>query len=231
MRFKVSAARRMLYNEGCDSQTAGHVSVRDPNEESFWVTPFEYFDETLPDHVIKVSFDLDLLEGDWEASPAVAFHAAIYRERPDVQSVVHHHGFYTSVMSSRGAVVEPYNLISYLFHEEQGIIDDNDDGSGAEAKRIAAEIGNHAVLLMKNHGCIVVGESLEAATAKAILIEKAAHYQYACMQVGGTPLDDEEMVKMYRFNLNKYMVPAMWNAHFRRLRKSDPELFEWAETH
>ena len=35
IRFKVSAARRILYREGCDSQTAGHVSVRDPNEVIF----------------------------------------------------------------------------------------------------------------------------------------------------------------------------------------------------
>jgi ribulose-5-phosphate 4-epimerase/fuculose-1-phosphate aldolase len=231
IRFKVSAARRILYREGCDSQTAGHVSVRDPNEESFWVTPFSYFDETLPDQVIKVTFDLDLLEGDWEASPAVAFHAALYRERADIQSVIHHHGFYTSVMSSTGKEIGPYNLLGYLFYEEQGIIDDSEDGSGAEAKRIAAAIEDHSVLLMKNHGCVVVGDSLEAAAMKAVLLEKAAHYHYACLQVGGSPLDDEEQIRSYRYFLNLYMVPEMWKAHVRRLRKSDPDLFEWAAAH
>ena len=87
VRFKIAAARRMMYREGVDSQTAGHVSVRAPGEDAFWATPFEYFDETLPDHVIKVSFDLELLEGDWFASPALAFHAMTYRRRADGRQV------------------------------------------------------------------------------------------------------------------------------------------------
>ena len=51
-------------------------------------TPFEYFDETTPDRVIKVSMAGELLEGDYEPSPAVEFHAAFraarFRERSRV---------------------------------------------------------------------------------------------------------------------------------------------------
>ena len=79
IRFKIAAARRILARNGCESQVAGHVSARADGEDAFWVSPFEYFDETLPDRVVKASFDLALLEGDWEPSPAIQFHAAIYQ--------------------------------------------------------------------------------------------------------------------------------------------------------
>jgi len=75
IRFKLAASRRILANNGCESRVAGHVSARAEGEDAFFVTPFEYFDETLPDRIVKVSFDLQVLEGEWEPSPAVRFHA------------------------------------------------------------------------------------------------------------------------------------------------------------
>jgi len=39
--FKISAARRILYREGCDSNVGGHVSARATDEsDAFWVTGF-----------------------------------------------------------------------------------------------------------------------------------------------------------------------------------------------
>jgi L-fuculose-phosphate aldolase len=225
IRFKIAAARRMLYREGVDSQTAGHVSVRAPGEDAFWATPFEYFDETLPDHVIKVSFELELLEGDWFASPALAFHAMTYRRRPDVNSVVHHHGHYTSVIAGTGRPIGQYNLLATLFWQDQALSFDTSNESSVNDDALVAALGDKNVVLIHNHGCLVVGPTLEVATVKAILLEKAAHYDYDAQVVGGKESDIPERLESLKYNLEKYMLPEMWAAHFRRLRKSDPELF------
>ena len=75
--FQIAAARRMLFRAGLDSQVGGHVSLRVPGEEAFWVTPFQYFDETLPEHVSKVGFDLTVIEpGSLPASPGINFQMA-----------------------------------------------------------------------------------------------------------------------------------------------------------
>jgi L-fuculose-phosphate aldolase len=226
IRFRIAAARRILYREGCDSQTAGHVSARATGEDAFWVTPFQYFDETLPEHVIKVSFDLEVLEGNWVASPAIEFHAALYRARADVGAVVHHHARYTALVSSTGEVVRPYNLLAYLFYDDQGLIFDDDTGGATEGERIVHAIADKSVLLMHNHGCVVVGPTLEVAAVKSVLLEHAARYHIEAVQVGGKELHDEHRVRRYQAALGQYMVPEMWAAHTRRLRKSDPELFE-----
>jgi L-fuculose-phosphate aldolase len=225
VRFKIAAARRMMYREGVDSQTAGHVSVRVPGEDAFWATPFEYFDETMPDHVIKVSFDLELLEGNWFASPALAFHAMTYRCRGDVNSVVHHHGHYTSVIAGAGRPVGQHNLVATLFWQDQALAFDSSNESSVNDESLVAALGDKNVVLIHNHGCLVVGPTLEVATIKAILLEKAARYDFDAQIVGGKESDISERLESLKFNLEKYMLPEMWAAHFRRLRRSDPELF------
>ena len=227
VRFKIAAARRMMYREGVDSQTAGHVSVRAAGEDAFWATPFEYFDETLPDHVIKVSFDLELLEGSWVASPALAFHAMTYRRRPDVNSVVHHHGHYTSVIAGTGRPIGQHNLVATLFWQDQALSFDTGDESSVDDEALVAALGDRNVALIHNHGCLVVAGTLEDATIKAILLEKAAHYDFDAQIVGGKESDIPARLESLKFNLEKYMLPAMWASHMRRLRRSDPELFEW----
>ena len=120
IRFRIAAARRILHREGCDSNVGGHVSVRaDDHDDAFWVTGFEYFDQTLPGGVCLMGFDLQPRIGELKLSPAVNFHAAIYQRRPDVNAIVHLHSHYVSVLSSTGKEVGMYNVSSVLFHDER----------------------------------------------------------------------------------------------------------------
>jgi L-fuculose-phosphate aldolase len=223
IRFRIAAARRMLYREGCDSDVGGHVSAR-AEGESFWVTGFEYFDTTTPDRVVKLTYDLEPLEGELAMSPAVNFHARIYRERPDVNAIVHLHSHYLSVLTSvEGKQVEMYNVHSVLFHEEQATY--FDDGVKSHLAVVDA-LGDKRVCLMKNHGAIIASDSLENATIEAITLEKAARIQLEAEAIGGTPILEAEVLSgkaMYR----KHYLPQMWAANFERLRTSDPGLFEW----
>lgn len=220
--FKIAAARRMLYREGCDSDVGGHVSARCEGEDAFWVTGFEYFDTTTPDRVAKLDFDLQPVVGELAMSPAVNFHARIYRERPDVNAIVHLHSHYISVLSSVEAKqVEMFNVHSVLFHDEQATY--FDDGVKSHLEVVDA-LGDKRVVLMKNHGAIIASDSLENATIEAITLEKAARIQLEAEAIGGTPIREAEVLSgkaMYR----KHYLPQMWAANLERLRRSDPDLF------
>ena len=91
VRFRIAAGRRILYREGCDSNVGGHLSARAMEGDGFWVTGFEYLDQTLPQNVAKLDFDLNPIVGAHELSPAVNFHSLIYQRRPDVNAIVHVH--------------------------------------------------------------------------------------------------------------------------------------------
>jgi L-fuculose-phosphate aldolase len=223
IRFRIAAARRMLYREGCDSNIGGHVSARAEDvEDAFWVTGFEYFDTTTPDRVCLLGFDLEPHIGEFPLSPAVNFHARIYQVRADVNAIVHLHSHYVSVLSSNERPLGMYNVASVLFHDEQATY--ADDGVKSHLAVVDA-LADKRVVLMKNHGAIVASDSLENATIEAMTLEAAARFHLECEAIGGTEIAEAEVIggkAMYR----KYYLPQMWAANMERLRRSDPDLFE-----
>jgi L-fuculose-phosphate aldolase len=223
-RFLVAASRRILARGGCESAVAGHVSVRADGEDAFWVSPFEYFDETTPDRVVKADFGLNLLDGDWEPSPAIRFHAALYEGRPDVRSVIHTHSHWVSVFTTRDRPIGMYNVASVLFHDEQVLFADDGTRPPVEGDRLVDALGDRSVILVKNHGAIVVAESIQKATILALVLEQAARYHIEAEAIGGTEFPTAEVVRGKQKYL-EHFVPQMWEANLRRLRTSDPELF------
>jgi L-fuculose-phosphate aldolase len=220
--FTIAAARRILYREGCDSNVGGHVSARaDDEDDAFWVTAFEYFDQTTPERVCKLGFDLTPRVGDLAFSPAVNFHARIYETRPDVHAIVHLHSHYVTVLSSTGTTVGMYDVSAVLFHDEQATY--FDDGVKSHLDVVDA-LGDKRVVLMKNHGAIIASDSIEHATIEALTLERCARYHLECVAAGGTEILEAEVVAgkaMYR----KHYLPQMWDANLARLRTSDPDLF------
>ena len=227
-RFRIAVARRMLYREGLDSQIGGHVSLRVPGEDAFYVTPYQYFDETLPEHVSKVGFDLTVRErGTLGASPGINFHASVYLARPDVQCVIHTHGFHQSVLSTTGKPFGVYYDYAALFLDDVAYWkDDPSLTPDVEGDLITAVLGSKRAMLMGHHGAIHAGDSLENTVIEAMVFELCCKYQLAAMQVGGQPLDDASS-RSYRDAYIRYgFRQQMWDANYRRTRRSDPDLWE-----
>ena len=227
VRFKIAAARRMLYRNGCDSTVGGHVTVRDEADDgSFWTTPFEYFDETVPLNVARVTADLEIVEGTIDVSPAIRFHAEIYSRRPDVRSIIHTHSEYVMALGSRGEPIGGYSDAAVVFVGRQAIFEEVSEDI-VSATRLADALGDMDVLIMKNHGAIVTGPTLERTTVEAMMLEHAARTEFQCIAVGGTPYVPEAITAMAR-GYRQFYEPQMWIANLRRLRRSDPDLFEAA---
>ena len=226
-KFRIAAARRILHREGLDSQIGGHVSLRVPGEEAFYVTPYQYFDETLPEQVSKVGFDLKVLEpGTLGASPGINFHADVYKARPDVNCVIHAHSFWVSVLTTTGVPFGVYYDYAALLLD--GVAAWKDDPTltpDVEGPMIAATLGDNRAMLMGHHGSVNAADTLENAVIELLVLELCAHYQVEAMKVGGKPLDDAS-ARSYRDAYLKYAFrQQMWDANYRRLRKSDPDLF------
>ena len=222
--FRIAAARRMLANEGCESRVAGHVSLRD-GEDTFWVSTFGYFDETLPEQVIKVNFQMERLEGDWTPSPAVAFHASLLRDRPDAQSVVHLHSRWVEVLSTTGCDLGMYSTDAVLFYDDQAHYYDDGVQTPVDGDRMSRLLGGKRLLIMDNHGALVVEDTLEAATVKAIALESSARAHVMSQSIGGKEMPEAEAARS-KADYHTYFIPMMWEACYRRLRKTDPDLFE-----
>ncbi len=231
IRMKIALARRILYRAGLDQDDiAGQVTVRAPDQEALWTTPLELFDETRPDHVVKMPFgapatDNRTIEIAGESRPittASRWVEAIYRARADVNCIIHTHAPYINAVASTGDVVRPYNNRSLIFYDDQSFYDDDGTETDSPA-RIVAALGDKSVLIMRNHGAVIVADTIERATARAVLLEKAAQFHVLAKAAGGQPFADHprfaERAVPHRANL-----PLVWDAHVRRLRRTDPDL-------
>jgi len=225
--FKIAAARRMLFRAGLDSQVGGHVSVRVPGEDAFWTTPFQYFDETLPEHVSKVSFDLRVLEpGTLPASPGINFHASIMRLRPDVNCTIHTHARSISALATTGHPFDVYYVYGCMFADlVTSFVDDPSLTPDAEGEAIATALGQNKVAMMPHHGSVHCGDSLEHTVAETIAFGMACDFQLDAIRYGGRPMD-RQSARSYKEAYYKYgFREQMWLANYRRLRQSDPDLF------
>lgn len=224
-RWRIAAARRLLHRHGCDSGIAGHVSQRADDGSGFWVTPFEFFDETTPESVIRLGFDLEVLEGQGVASPAVQFHASIYTARPDVGSIIHTHSRNAMIFSTLGVELGMYQAAATLFAGRQAVFRDDGVLPLAHGPAMVSALGDARLLIMQNHGALVASPTLEDATVEAITFEHQADIHLAAVNVGGKEMQPGE-VRQNQADYDKHYRQMTWDAIVRRLRHTDPDLFD-----
>jgi L-fuculose-phosphate aldolase len=235
IRFKVAAARRIMFRAGLDrDDVAGQVTARVEGEDAFWTTPLQLFDETLPEHVAKLPFDrargnggtVVTVPGSLPVTTAARWVEAIYVSRPDVGCVIHTHAPFIGSVATTGEVVGMYNNRTVIFYGEQAFYDD--DGTHTDSPEgIVAALGDKSVLIMRNHGAVVVAPTVEVATMQAVLLEAAARFHVLARSIGGTPFPDDAALAERRAP-HRANLPIVWDAHLRRLRRTDPDLFSAA---
>ena len=225
-------ANRILANEAI-FDAFGHVSVRNPeNNSTFFIAR-----ALAPEMVTKG----DILELDLEGNVLTRtlalpyqeriIHAAIFRTRPDVHSVVHAHPLPVVTLSISEA---PFRIVSHpaaIFYEgvpvfdEYDFISENPSGMLIQTKedgdRVATKLGRSMAMLMWAHGCNVVGTSIPGAIRAVIALRDNAVIQLAAQQYG--------QVKSLTYDQARAATGTMrgepdraWNAWVARVKRSMP---------
>jgi L-fuculose-phosphate aldolase len=227
--WKIAAARRILFRNGLDSDVGGHVSMRAGDEDAFWANPVQYGDETLPEHVVKMGFDLKIREsGSFiDRSNAGFFHRDFYQARPDANCVIHTHGKWMTLLTTLGVPFDAYFIYGGLFLDEVGVFEDAADKPLAEeGDRMTAALGDGKILLWAHHGSVHVGSTLEQTVVEAIQFEICCERQIIATGVGGKPMKRGVAENYKRAIPGGPWHQDYWDAQVRRLRQSDPDLFE-----
>jgi ribulose-5-phosphate 4-epimerase/fuculose-1-phosphate aldolase len=179
---------RFLYRRGF-IEGFGHLSARLPGSDRFILARHSLaMDATAEDFLV---FDLDgrKLEGRGEAPGEYPIHLDILRARPDVGSVIHYHGLYSTAFTTTSEErLRPIHLMGALFHDGIPVYQDprlvSDRTRGAA---LAKALGPHRAVLMRAHGAAITGASVEEAVGGAFLFEENA--RRACVSAGiGRPV-------------------------------------------
>lgn len=185
-------AWRFLYRRGF-IEGFGHLSVRLPDSDRFLLTRHSLAMEATPDDFVLLDLDGRKLEGAGDVPGEYPIHLDILRARPDVQSVIHYHGMYSTAFTTSGERLRAIHLMGTLFHD--GIPTYQDPRLVSTRERgvaLAKALGSHRAVLLRAHGAAITGGSVKEAVAGAFLFEENAHR--ACISAGlGRPvwIEDE----------------------------------------
>ena len=167
--------------------TGGNVSVRIAGEQAVAVTPstLPYRDLTYTDICI-VDFDLQPIEGDYPPSVETGMHIAVYRNRLDINAVVHTHQLKASVLS---LIAEPlpalYDEVALHLGDKIDVVPYALSGTPELLENVTANLGNNChSYIMQNHGALNLGETLEKAWLNVELLEKTAETYIAALSTG-----------------------------------------------
>ncbi|WP_327244778.1 class II aldolase/adducin family protein [Streptomyces sp. NBC_01320] len=186
---RLAGALRLFGEYGYEDGVSGHLTARDPEfADCFWVNPFGApFDGMSPEDLILVNGDGQVVEGRHHVNQAAfAVHAQVHRARPDVVAVAHTHSLHGRALSTLGEFIEPITQESCAFYEDHavyqaytGVLVDEDEG-----RRIAAALGTRKAIILRNHGLLTVGDSVDAAAWWFLTMERSCQVQLTARAAG-----------------------------------------------
>lgn len=167
---------RELHEVGLLVRTWGNISQR-VDEKSFIITPSGIkYEDLTPDMIVKVNIDDLSHEGDVTPSSEKAVHAVCYKERKNVEFIVHTHQVYASCAGTLGL-----KKISTYFDDEDVIIPVAPyalPGTKKLADNVLATLKKYPAsnaLIMANHGTVCLGRNSKEAVFEAEKLEVSCH--------------------------------------------------------
>ena len=191
VRCELAAAYRLFAHLGWHELIYNHLTARVPGMEHFLINPFGLlYREITASALVKVDLDGRKVEPSaWDVNPAgFVVHAAVHAARPDAHCVVHTHTTAGQVVSCQrdGLLPLSFNAMFYTgriaYHDFEGITLDRE-----ECARLAADLGDRNVMILRNHGLLVCGPSIGDAFAEHYMLQRACEVQVAA-QATGVPL-------------------------------------------
>ena len=194
---EVAIANRVLAEMGLATHilaSLGHASLRIPNQPDLFVVKGRgYATDALhvvrPEEMIVVDLDGNFVDGPKGTSQCyeVKMHSCIYRERPEVMSIVHTHPRYTNVLGLNDVALKPMSNEGHQLvrndipvYPHSKLIITEEDGMG-----VVNSMGASNVVLLRGHGAVTAGRNLEASVMSMLHLEEQARLNWVALAAFG----------------------------------------------
>lgn len=172
---------KVLTGEGILSGS-GHLSARVPGTETFLINPRFAGVLAEPKDICTVNFADRRIAGKGPIPSETPIHSAVYRNRPDVGSVLHCHARYGILLGLLDIGLIPFNREARLFADGVPVFLDSHGINNSElAQRMVETLGKHYAVFLRGHGGVVVGPGIEGTCISAIQLERACQDQLLLM--------------------------------------------------
>jgi len=184
-----------LRPDGLVVGTAGNLSIRAGDLVAVTPSSVDY-DELDPRLICVVGLDGEIVETERSPSSELPMHLAVYHAT-DAAAIVHTHAPYATVLAT---VVDELPAIHYMIAELGGpvhVAPYATFGSDELAGSVMAALDGRSAVLLGSHGTLTIGESLEQAYWRSVLLEWLATLYYRAAQLGEPRLlPDEEIERV-----------------------------------
>ncbi len=232
IKIRLAAAFRLFGKFGFSEGVAGHITARDPElPDHFWVNPFAVdFSVIRASDLLLVNHQGEIVEGDYAVNDAAfAIHSQVHAARPDVQAAAHAHSLNGKAFSSLGQELLPLTQDACAFYGDHALFDDY---TGVvldleEGKRIAHALGDRKAAILRNHGLLTVGHSVDEAAWWFITMERSCQAQLLA-QAAGTPRPiDDDTAALTAGHVGSHMAGWLsFQPLFEQIIRAQPDLAE-----
>ncbi|HWB67010.1 MAG TPA: class II aldolase/adducin family protein [Mycobacteriales bacterium] len=229
---RLAAGFRLFAKFGFEEGVAGHITARDPIEpNTFWVNPFAVpFAHVTTSMLIRVNDQGEVVEGDYHVNEAAfCIHSRVHAARPDVIAAAHSHSTYGRALSTLGETLEPITQDVCAFYQDHALFDDY---TGVvtdleEGKRIATALGDNKAVILRNHGLLTVGTSVDAAVFWFISMERSCQVQLAAKAAGTVVhIDADQAKKTHDYVGSEIAGWISFQPLFAKITREQPDLLD-----
>jgi HCOMODA/2-hydroxy-3-carboxy-muconic semialdehyde decarboxylase len=230
-REQLARANRMIANEGV-LDAFGHVTMRHPNDPGRYLMSRSRAPELVtPDDIHEFTLDSDIVKPiEARLYGERVIHGEIYKARPEVNAVCHHHAASILPFCISGMKLEPVYHLGATMGADAPFWDSRDDfgdttlivAKPEEGASLARALGPNWIVLMRRHGATVAGLTLEELAFRTIYTARNAALQIQAHGLGHvSPLTAKETILAGEFNLQALPVGRAFEYWSARLDKTE----------
>ncbi|MFN3423555.1 MAG: class II aldolase/adducin family protein [Novosphingobium meiothermophilum] len=188
-RQELAACYRIYDHLGWSESIYNHISLRIPGEEgAFLINPFGMlYSEVTASNLVKIDIDGNKLDDSpWPVNPAgFTQHSYFHRHLPWAHAIAHVHTTETMAVCSLEEGLMPINFYACNFagqlayHDFEGVTVRAEEG-----ERLLKNLGSKRILMLRNHGPVVLAENLQQMFLMQWSLQRACEIQMATLAMG-----------------------------------------------
>lgn len=231
-RQQLAATYRVFDLMGWSEMIYNHISLKVPGEEgAFLINPFGlHFSEVKASNLVKIDIDGNTLDGSPYPVNKAGFtqHAYFHAHIPWAHAIAHTHTTATMAVASLEGGLQPINFYACAFigrigyHDFEGVTVREDEGP-----RLLAALGDKRILMLRNHGPVVLGHTLGEIFLTHWSLQRACEIQMATLSMGTPIRVPDEVIAVHQRDLSQVQLlggpgAADLAAMIRRVDAIDP---------
>ncbi len=230
-RQDLAACYRIFDHLGWSESIYNHISLKVPGEDhAFLINPFGLmYDEVTASNLVKIDIDGNVLSGNYPVNKAgFTQHAYFHRHLDWAHAICHTHTTATMAVCASENGLAPTNFYACNFigqigyHDFEGVTVRPEEG-----ERLLQNLGDKRILMLRNHGPVVMGRTLPEMFVQAWALQRACEIQLATHAMGKPVMIPDEVVAVHQRDLGQVALPggpgaADFAAWKRKIDRIDP---------